>query len=217
MKKMPYRQLLILILLTLLTLSLTACGHKHTYGAWETEKAPSCTEDGTEVRYCACKKKQTKTIPATGIHTYSEEITAEASCAGDGVKTFTCSVCKDSYTEPIVRKSYSATEIYDNHVNIVGEVITYDKSGREYSLGTCFVYSSDGKMITNYHVIEDAYSAKISLGGTSYPVQYVLAYDKDIDIAVLQKFIVEVLLGKIGVERKERTVLPGSVCKRAGV
>lgn len=119
-------------------------------------------------------------------HSYFERITTEASCANSGVKTFTCARCANSYTESFACKSYSATEIYDNNLNSVGEVITYDKSGNEYSLGTCFVYSADGKVITNYHVIDKAYSANITIGGATYPVQQVLAYDKNIDIAVLK-------------------------------
>jgi hypothetical protein len=54
------------------------------------------------------------------------------------------------------------------------------------SLGTVFVYSSDGKLLTNYHVIDGAYSAKVTLNGKSYNVTSVLAYDKDIDLAVLK-------------------------------
>ena len=70
--------------------------------------------------------------------------------------------------------------------NSVGEIVTYDKSGNGLALGTCFVYSSDGQIITNYHVIDGAYSAEVTLAGNTYKVQKVLAYDKDIDIAVLQ-------------------------------
>ena len=34
-------------------------------------------------------------------HNYTSKVTTEATCTKDGVKTFTCSVCKDSYTEAI--------------------------------------------------------------------------------------------------------------------
>ena len=81
---------------------------------------------------------------------------------------------------------YSATDIYNQAVNYVGEIVTYDKSGSELSLGTCFVYSSDGKIITNYHVIEGAYSASVDINGKTYSVKTVLAYDANIDLAVLK-------------------------------
>ena len=66
--------------------------------------------------------------------------------------------------------------------NSVGEVTVFDQSGQQISLGTCFVYSADGKLVTNYHVIEGGYSAKIALGGKTYDVTGVLAYDKYIDL-----------------------------------
>lgn len=87
-----------------------------------------------------------------------------------------------SDTPPI----YSATEIHNQSVKYVGEIITYDKSGNECSLGTGFVYSSDGKIITNYHVIEGAYSASIEINGKTYSIKSVLAYDAYIDLAVLK-------------------------------
>lgn len=81
--------------------------------------------------------------------------------------------------------NYSTEELYALAEKSVGEITTYNKQGQALSLGTAFVYSKDGKWITNYHVIEKAYSMKIVLGKTTYTVQKVLAYDKDIDLAVL--------------------------------
>ena len=44
-------------------------------------------------------------------HDYQEEITTEATCAAVGTKTFTCSLCEDSYTEeiPMVEHNYEFT------------------------------------------------------------------------------------------------------------
>ena len=39
------------------------------------------------------------------VHTYVDEITVAATCVSEGVKTFTCSKCDDSYTEPIAKDS----------------------------------------------------------------------------------------------------------------
>ena len=83
-------------------------------------------------------------------------------------------------------QSFSANDIYEQARKSVGEIITYDKSGNELALGTGFVYSEDGKIITNYHVIEDAYSAKITIDGKEYTIKQVLAYDKSIDLTVLK-------------------------------
>lgn len=120
-------------------------------------------------------------------HNYTNwEITKEASCVTNGVKTSTCSLCNEPYTESFPCQIYSASELYEKYLNSVAEIITYDQAGNELALGTGFAYSSDGKIITNYHVIENAYSAAIAINGNHYSVKQVLAYDKNIDIAVLQ-------------------------------
>ena len=76
--------------------------------------------------------------------------------------------------------------MYNKSVKYVGEIVTYDKNGNELALGTGFVATSNGNVITNYHVIEGAYSATICIDGTTYNIVSVLAYDKDIDLAVVK-------------------------------
>lgn len=44
-------------------------------------------------------KKITKSVSAE--HSYKSAVTKAATCTENGIKTFTCSVCKTSYTEPI--------------------------------------------------------------------------------------------------------------------
>ena len=119
-------------------------------------------------------------------HSYEEAVTKLPACDENGIKTFTCSQCQHSYNEDLFADVYDATAIYTLYENSLGEIITYDKSGNELALGTCFVYSADGKLVTNYHVIDGAYSAKVTIAGNTYDIQYVLAYDKNIDLAVLK-------------------------------
>ena len=168
------------------TKKIPATGHQE--GEWITDREATCTVDGSKHQVCSlCSETiKTETLPAVGSHDYSEKITAEASCISDGTITFTCSRCNDSYIEPFPAQIYTATELYELYKNSVGEIITYDKSGSELALGTGFVYTDDGRIITNYHVIEYAYSAAITINGTRYQIQQVLAYDKDIDLAVLK-------------------------------
>lgn len=116
-------------------------------------------------------------------HNYSKTLTP-ATCTERGYTTYTCS-CGDTYKDDYI-DGMSANEVFESSKNSVGEILTYDKSGNEFALGTGFVYSSDGKIITNYHVIDEAYSAKITINGNDYTIQNVLAYDKTIDIAVLK-------------------------------
>ena len=119
-------------------------------------------------------------------HSYVEEITVAATCNGSGTKTYTCSLCGAGYTESYEVSSHTATEIHDMYAVSICEILTYNKNGQELGIGSGFVYSSDGKIVTNYHVLENAYSIKVTLDGQSYNVMNVLAYDKDIDLAILE-------------------------------
>lgn len=160
----------------------------HTEGEWITDREPGCIQNGSKHQICSvCNETiATENLSSLGGHDYESQITTPSSCSHDGLTTYTCTVCSDTYTDPIIHPVYTATEIHSNYLGSVGEILTYDRSGNEYSLGTCFVYSEDGMLITNYHVIEDGYSAKVTFGDDVYTVSSVLAYDKDIDIAVLK-------------------------------
>lgn len=92
--------------------------HEHDYKE-EITKEPTCTEAGEKTYTCDCGDSYTEEIPATGHnfvdgecehcgekdpdyhkHSYTEEITKEATCTEEGEKTYTCD-CGDSYTEKI--------------------------------------------------------------------------------------------------------------------
>ena len=69
----------------------------HSYGAWVTTKAPTCTESGIETRTCAkCGVSENRAIPATGHH-YDAVATAPT-CTEKGYTTHTCA-CGISYTD----------------------------------------------------------------------------------------------------------------------
>ena len=89
-------------------------------------------------------------------------------------------------TESKDKKAPTSSEIYEQAVQYVGEIVTYDRKNEPLSLGTGFVISSDGKIVTNYHVIEKAYSATICINEKTYDITSILAYDSDIDLAVLK-------------------------------
>lgn len=164
---------------------LAGCMHSHSYGDWEEEKPATCTEKGEKVRTCDCGEEDTKSVPMLD-HQYESQITSPAGCGGQGVNTFTCAECGDSYEEPVEPHEYSATELYQMYEDSVGEIITYDQRGNELALGTGFVAQAEDRVITNYHVIDGAYSAEITFGEKTYEVDKLLAYDKELDIAVLQ-------------------------------
>ncbi len=98
----------------------------HNYSSKIT-KAATCTENGIKTYTCSrCSDSYTESIPAAGHkwtaadcdsaktcsvckktdgsplgHNYSSKITKAATCTENGIKTYTCSRCSDTYTENI--------------------------------------------------------------------------------------------------------------------
>ena len=55
------------------------------------------------------------------------------------------------------------------------------------STGSGFAISSDGKIVTNYHVVDEAQTISVTdYNGKTYPVVRVLAFDEELDLAVLE-------------------------------
>ena len=79
----------------------------HSFGDWIVDVEPAIGAEGSKHRECACGEIETATIPAIDhTHSYSSEVTTEAGCETDGVRTYTCS-CGDSYTEAIPATGHS--------------------------------------------------------------------------------------------------------------
>ncbi len=84
-------------------------------------------------------------------------------------------------------KEQSVAEIVKHSFDAVVQIVTSDSFGKEMALGSGFVVSSDGRVVTNYHVIKGAHSAVIKLSnGASFSVDGVLAEDADRDLAALK-------------------------------
>lgn len=96
------------------------------------------------------------------------------------------SACKLGADTPAHTKTYSAEEIYDMGKSSVAEITAYNKKNEALALGTGFAITPYGDIVTNYHVIDMAYSIKIQLGNETYYVTDVKTYDKDIDLAILK-------------------------------
>jgi len=73
----------------------------------------TCTDNGHSITYCKeCGVKFNNfEIPAKG-HIYEGQVTLPATCTGEGVMTYTCSKCNDSYTVsvPMTQHTYEPGE-----------------------------------------------------------------------------------------------------------
>ena len=91
------------------------------------------------------------------------------------------------------RKLMSAADVYEANVNstvgITTSITSTNYWGYQSSAaasGSGFIYSADGYILTNYHVIEDSSSITVTTyDGTAYKAE-VVGYDQDNDVAVLK-------------------------------
>ena len=97
---------------------------------------------------CACsvnEQNPSGTNPSTQPcdHEYTEKVTTEATCAEEGVKTFTCSKCKHTYTEAIKTKAHTfASANCTTAKTCVACGATQGKAkGHNYIQGVCKVCS----------------------------------------------------------------------------
>ena len=64
-------------------------------------------------------------------------------------------------------------------------VLSIDENDNEFSQGSGFFISSNGIGVTNYHVLDGAYNAKIKLStGEIIPIESICDYDKNADIVI---------------------------------
>jgi hypothetical protein len=84
-------------------------------------------------------------------------------------------------------KPRTVSEVVSSSSDAVVQIVVSDSTGKETALGSGFIVSADGRIVTNYHVIKGAHSAIVRLtNGAFFPVQGVLATDAEKDLALLK-------------------------------
>jgi len=88
---------------------------------------------------------------------------------------------------PTPGPALNAQEIYAKCASAVFYIEIYNRSGQPVSTGSGVFLSSDGLAITNHHVVEDAYSARImTTDGKYYDVLGYYDAKASIDLALIQ-------------------------------
>lgn len=82
----------------------------HNYGEWITIKEPTEAEEGEAKRTCSvCNEAETRVLSKLipdHTHEYTDEVTKAATCATEGIKSYTCS-CGDTYTENTPKEAHN--------------------------------------------------------------------------------------------------------------
>lgn len=79
------------------------------------------------------------------------------------------------------------TDVVKRSSDAVVLITISNSAGQETALGSGFLISADGQIVTNYHVIKDAHAAVVKLSnGAFFPVNSVLASDPDKDLAIIK-------------------------------
>ena len=85
--------------------------HTHSFGEWMVTTKPTCTKAGIKTRECDCGVTERAEVPAAGHNWDAGRLTREPTSEANGVKTYTCLVCKATKTEPV---KYSGSLEGDN-------------------------------------------------------------------------------------------------------
>jgi S1-C subfamily serine protease len=81
----------------------------------------------------------------------------------------------------------TVAEVVKRSSDAVVLIVTSDSNGQETALGSGFLISADGEVVTNFHVIKDAHSAIVKLSTRAFfPVSGILASDPSRDLAILE-------------------------------
>jgi len=117
---------------------------------------------------------------------------------------------------PSAKANVNLVELVKEIQPAVVTVITYDKDENLLGQGSGFFIDDKGHVITNYHILVGAYSAKVkACDGKAYPVKLVVAENENIDLIKVsvdmpEKAVKFVQLTNTAPEVAERVLVIGS-------
>ena len=174
----------------------TACDHKWTNGKCDTcgyacqhvggdavkekEVPATCTKDGShdEVVYCTiCKSEVSRTNvvdKATGHKWDDGVVTTQPTTGKEGVKTFTCTVCKETKTETIDKlgedqKDQSAANEAINLINGIGTVTKNSKDKIDAARKAYDGLTEDQKKLVPDSVLKTLTDAEVAYAKLTKP------------------------------------------------
>ena len=102
-------------ILTGISVQITVICKTHEFGEWTGNHA-DCIKDGKLVRSCnICGEQEVVKEQAVG-HSYENKVTQKPTTTTVGIRTFTCSLCGDSYTEEISKLEEAHRHSYTEKV-----------------------------------------------------------------------------------------------------
>lgn len=84
------------------------------------------------------------------------------------------------------RIKLAVSEIYSRYSSSIVSIKTKDRNGNTLGLGSGFVISRDGLIVTNAHVIKSAYQAEIKINDRVFKEAYLVKNIPNFDIAILK-------------------------------
>src|SRR5437773_10889986 len=86
-----------------------------------------------------------------------------------------------------LQSSGDVSQLVKSSIDAVVLIVVNDASGKSVLEGSGFLVSSDGRIVTNHHVIAGASSATVKLNnGAFFPVEGIIADDPEHDLALIK-------------------------------
>ena len=142
----------------------------HVFGEWEITKA-TCEADGTKIRKCTiCASKEELVLEKTG-HLYEAEITVEATEEADGIRTYTCKNCGDSYTENIPKLPSTHVHKYEETIIKKASCTEEGEKAFECSCGDKYteIVNATGHKVENGRCQQCGYTDAVETPDTDKP------------------------------------------------